>query len=472
MRWPPDFWEERTSVETSEAKLLEKEKKYCSWGDTVHYLDPPKFFERCEGSYLYDGKDTPFLDLQMWYSAASFGYANPRLGGALKKQIDKLPQLACQYLHAEKVELAEKIAKSMERLFGEEGRVHFNVGGAQAVEDSLKLVRQHTKKNLMFAFMGGYHGRTLGASAITSSYRYRRRFGHFSDRAHFVPYPYCYRCPYEKKYPDCGMYCVKQFEKLFETEYNGVLDVKAGESEFGAFYVESVQGTGGYVIPPKEYFPALKNILDQHKVMLVDDEIQMGFHRAGKMWGLANFNVSPDVVVFGKALTNGLNPLSGIWAKEKFINPSVFPAGSTHSTFSSNTLGTAVGLEVMRLCEEKDYEKMVFEKGKSFLGRLKELQKRHSKVIGDVDGLGLALRMEMVSSHDGYTPDRALADRMFAEGMKGDLTTPKGKMGLVLDVGGYYKNVFTIAPAFDITEQEMDLAADLFDQLIRRCVKK
>ncbi len=451
---------------------MEKEKKYCSWGDTVHYLDPPKFFERCEGSYLYDGKDTPFLDLQMWYSAASFGYANPRLGGALKKQIDKLPQLACQYLHAEKVELAEKIAKSMERLFGEEGRVHFNVGGAQAVEDSLKLVRQHTKKNLMFAFMGGYHGRTLGASAITSSYRYRRRFGHFSDRAHFVPYPYCYRCPYEKKYPDCGMYCVKQFEKLFETEYNGVLDVKAGESEFGAFYVESVQGTGGYVIPPKEYFPALKNILDQHKVMLVDDEIQMGFHRAGKMWGLANFNVSPDVVVFGKALTNGLNPLSGIWAKEKFINPSVFPAGSTHSTFSSNTLGTAVGLEVMRLCEEKDYEKMVFEKGKSFLGRLKELQKRHSKVIGDVDGLGLALRMEMVSSHDGYTPDRALADRMFAEGMKGDLTTPKGKMGLVLDVGGYYKNVFTIAPAFDITEQEMDLAADLFDQLIRRCVKK
>ena len=173
----------------SEKELLKKEKKYCSYGDTVHYLEPPKFFKSCEGSYLYDREDVPFLDLQMWYSAASFGYKNQRLNNALKNQIDQLPQLACQYLHSEKVELAEKIAKSVERIFGEKGRVHFNVGGAQAVEDSLKLVRQHTKKNLVFAFMGGYHGRTLGASAITSSYRYRRRFGHFSDRAQFVPYP-------------------------------------------------------------------------------------------------------------------------------------------------------------------------------------------------------------------------------------------------------------------------------------------
>lgn len=456
----------------SEKELLEKEKKYCSWGDTVHYLEPPKFFESCEGSYLYDREGTQFLDLQMWYSAASFGYANKRLADALKKQVDKLPQLACQYLHSEKVELAEKIAKSMERLFGEEGRVHFNVGGAQAVEDSLKIVRQHTKKNLVFAFMGGYHGRTLGASAITSSYRYRRKFGHFSDRAQFVPYPYCFRCPYGKKYPDCGMYCVDQFDKLFETEYNGVWDAKAGESEYGAFYAESIQGTGGYVIPPKEYFPALQNILKKRKILLVDDEIQMGFHRAGKLWAMAQFGVKPDIVVFGKALTNGLNPLSGIWAREELINPKVFPAGSTHSTFSSNTLGTAIGLEVMKMSEEMDYEKIVTEKGKSFLGRLKELQKRHPKIIGNVDGMGLALRMEICKAEDGYTPDRELTDRIFAEGMKGDLRGKDGKkIGLVLDVGGYYKNVFTIAPCFDITESEMDLAIDLFDQLIRRCAK-
>jgi 4-aminobutyrate aminotransferase-like enzyme len=455
----------------TEKELLEKEKKYCSWGDTVHYLEPPKFFERCEGTYLYDADGTPFLDLQMWYSAASFGYANPRLAQVLERQLHTLPQLACQYLHKEKVLLSEKIALSAERAFGQEGRVHFNVGGSQAVEDSLKLVRQHTHKNLVFAFWGGYHGRTLGASAITSSYRYRRRFGHFSDKAHFIPYPYCFRCPYGKKKADCGMYCLAQFAKLFETEYNGVWDAKAKEAEYGAFYIEAIQGTGGYVIPPKGYFPGLKKILEEHKILLVDDEIQMGFYRTGKLWALENFETSPDIMVFGKALTNGLNPISGIWAREELINPKVFPAGSTHSTFSSNTLGTTLGLEVMTMCEEDNFEKTVTEKGKQFLSRLKALQKRHKKIVGDVDGLGLAVRME-ITKPDGYTPDRELTDKIFAEGMKGDLEGPGGKKyGLVLDVGGYYKNVFTIAPSFTITENEMDLAMELFDQLIRRVAK-
>ena len=458
-------------MEYTEKELLEKEKKYCSWGDTVHYLEPPKFFERCEGTYLYDGDGVPFLDLQMWYSAASFGYANPRLADVFKRQIDRLPQLACQYLHREKVLLSEKIALSAEKAFGEKGRVHFNVGGAQAVEDSLKLVRQHTHKNLVFAFWGGYHGRTLGASAITSSYRYRRRFGHFSDKAHFVPYPYCFRCPYGKKKSDCKMFCLAQFEKLFETEYNGVWDAKAKEAEYGAFYVEAIQGTGGYVIPPKGYFSGLKKILSEHKILLVDDEIQMGFFRTGKLWAMENFDATPDIMVFGKALTNGLNPISGIWAREELISPSVFPAGSTHSTFSSNTLGTTLGLEVMKMCEEENFGKTVNEKGKQFLTRFKSLQKRHKKVIGDVDGLGLAFRME-ICKPDGYTPDRELTDKIFAEGMKGNLSGPGGKKyGLVLDVGGYYKNVFTIAPSFTITEKEMDLATDLFDQLLGRAEK-
>jgi 4-aminobutyrate aminotransferase-like enzyme len=451
----------------TEQELIQLDNKYSSHGDTVHYLEPPKFFETCEGWYLYDNKGTPYLDLQMWYSAASFGYANKRLNNALKAQIDKLPQLACQYLHPEKVELATRISQANEEKFGIKGRVHFNVGGAQAIEDSLKLVRNNKHKNLVFAFMGGYHGRTLGASAITSSYRYRRRYGHFSDRAHFVPYPYCFRCPYEKTYPDCEMYCVKQFEKLFETEYYTMWDARAKECEFAAFYVEAIQGTGGYVIPPPEYFPMLKKILDERNILLVDDEIQMGFYRAGKLWAIENFGVKPDAIVFGKALTNGLNPLSGVWAREDLIAPELFPPGSTHSTFSSNTQGTAVGLELMKMVEEEDFEAKVNDRGAYFLAALKELQKRHPKIIGDVTGMGLALRAEICS--DGFTPDRDLADRIFAEGMKGDLDTPRGKMGLVLDIGGYYKNVFTIAPAFDITNEDIDLAISLLDQLIRRC---
>src|SRR6266480_5823147 len=282
-----------TDVRPETADLLDKDSRYCSYGDTVHYADPAKIFKCCDGSYLFDESNTPYLDLQMWYSAVNFGYANRRLNDALKQQIDTLPQLAFQYLHAEKVELAEALCNVMETRTGLKGRVHFNVGGAQAVEDSLKLVRNATGKNLNFAFMGGYHGRTLGASAITSSYRYRRRYGHFSDRAQFIPFPYCFRCPYDKKPEDCGLYCVDQFAKNFETEYNSFWDAKAGESEFGAFYAEPIQATGGYVIPPPEYFPALKKVLDERHILLVDDEIQMGFYRAGKFWAIENFGVEP-----------------------------------------------------------------------------------------------------------------------------------------------------------------------------------
>jgi 4-aminobutyrate aminotransferase / (S)-3-amino-2-methylpropionate transaminase / 5-aminovalerate transaminase len=453
---------------TKTAELLELERKYCSFGDTVHYLEPPKVFVNCEGSYLYDDEGTPYLDLQMWYSAASFGYKNQRLSDALKRQVDRLPQLACQYLHAEKVEVAARIAQYCERRFGVKGRVHFNVGGSQAIEDSLKIVRNYTGKNLMFAFMGGYHGRTLGASAITSSYRYRRRYGHFSERAQFVFYPYCFRCIYGMKRETCDLYCHGQFAKQFETEYYSVWDPKAQSAEYGAFYIEAVQGTGGYVIPPAEYFARLRETCDKHNILIVDDEIQMGFYRTGKFWAVEHLGITPDIIVFGKALTNGLNPISGLWAREELITPELFPPGSTHSTFSSNTLGTAVALEALKMMEEEDYEARVNEKGAYFLAGLRDLQTRHAGVIGQVDGLGLALRLE-VCKEDGLTPDRELTDRIFAEGLKGDLQAGGRRYGLVLDVGGYYKNVFTLAPSFVMTHEEIDLAIDLLDQLFRRC---
>lgn len=454
-----------------EAELRRLETEYCSHGDTVHYLPEPKFFTGCEGSFMYDAEGRNFLDLQMWYSAVNFGYRNPRLNAVAARQLDTLPQVASQYLHREKVELAATIAQDAEKKFGRKGRVHFNVGGAQAVEDSLKIVRNATGgKSLMFAFEGGYHGRTLGASAITSSYRYRRRFGHFGERAQFVEFPYHFRGPKGMSKEEYGSYCVQKFERLFETEYNGVLDTKTGQAEFAAFYVEPIQGTGGYVVPPKNFFVELKKVLDRYGILLVVDEIQMGFFRTGKLWSIEHFGVEPDVLVFGKALTNGLNPLSGLWAKEELINPTVFPPGSTHSTFNSNPMGTAVGLEVMKMLAEDDYETSVAEKGAYFLEGLKELQKRWPQ-IGDVDGLGLALRAEICEA-DGWTPNKALLDAMAEEGMKGDLDVGDGQRhGLILDVGGYYKNVITLAPSLHITKDEIDLGLKLIDQLLRRCTK-
>lgn len=448
-------------------QLLNDEAEYCSYGDTVHYVNPPKIFSGCEGSFLFDEENIPYLDLQMWYSAVNFGYANPRLNNVLKHQIDTLPQLASQYLHTTKIELARMIAQDIEAKFGEKGRIHFNVGGAQSIDDSLKVVRNASNgKSKMFAFEGGYHGRTLGASAITSSYRYRRRFGEFGDRAQFIPFPYPFRRPKGMTAEEYAEHLVASFARLFENEYHGVWDPKAGQSEFAAFYIEPIQGTGGYVIPPRNFYPGLKKVLDEHGILLVVDEIQMGFYRTGKLWSVEHFGITPDILVFGKALTNGLNPLAGIWAREALINPTVFPPGSTHSTFASNPLGTAVGLEVMKMLQEKDYETQIMQSGAYFLEGLKALQKQHPE-IGDVDGLGLALRAEICTA-DGFTPNKALLDKMVDIGLSGTLQYQGQKTGLVLDVGGYYKNVITFAPSLEISRAEIDQAITLLDQLLVR----
>jgi len=453
--------------QVSDEEIIKIDTEYCSHGDTVHYVSPPKIFRSCEGSFVYDEKNTEYLDLQMWYSACNFGYKNERLNNALKDQLDTMPQLASQFINPNKSLLAEKLCRANIKRFNEKGRIHFNVGGAQAVDDTLKLVRNHTHKSQMFAYMGGYHGRTLACSSITSSYRYRRRYGHFGERAQFIPYPYCYRCYYGKNKHDCDFFCVSQFDKLFETEYNAVLDNKTNETEFVALFAEPIQGTGGYVVPPEGYFERLKKVLDCYNILLISDEVQMGFYRTGKLWSIEHFNVTPDVIVFGKALTNGLNPLSGLWAKEALITPEKFPPGSTHSTFSSNPMGTRAGLEVMTMLEETDYEKLVMEKGKKFLEGLNYLKSKH-KNIGDVDGLGLALRLE-VTEDDGFTPNKALTDEVVDEDLAGNLDYNGKKCGLVLDVGGYYKNVFTLAPSLFITDEEIEMAIALLDQLFKRC---
>jgi 4-aminobutyrate aminotransferase-like enzyme len=453
-----------TSITDSEIKELDS--KYCSYGDTVHYSDDPKVFRDCNGSFMYDSKDTPYLDLQMWYASCNLGYKNKRVADAVVDQINTLPQIASRFLYDYKVLLSEKIATATEERFGRKGRVHFNVGGAQANEDALKLVRNFTGKNLMFAFMGGYHGRTIGTSAVTSSFRYREHYGHFGDRAHFVPFPYCYRCHYGKNCENCDFYCVKQFEKNFDSEYKSFYDPANGKCEYVAFIAEPLQGTGGYIVPPKGYFKELKKVLDRYGILFIADEVQMGFYRTGKLWSIEHFGVEPDVITFGKSLTNGLNPLAGLWAKEEMINPEIWPAGRTHSTYSSNPIGTRAGYEVMSIFEEEDFETSIAEKGKKFLEGLKYLEAKYKK-IGNVDGLGLALRIEC-TEEDGFTPSKKLCDSVIDEGLKGDLTYKGEKCGIVLNNGGYYKNVITLVPAVTITNEEIEMAIDLIDQLFAR----
>ncbi len=451
----------------TDEKIRDLDSKYCSWGDTTHYSKYPKIFRDCEGSFMFDSEDIPYLDLQMWYASCNFGYKNKRITNAVINQIQTLPQIAPKYLYDYKVLLAEKISQANELRFKEKGRVHFNVGGAQATEDAIKLARNYTKSQGMFAFMGGYHGRTMGATAVTSSYRYREQYGHFGDRAHFVPFPYCFRCHYGKNCESCDFYCVKQFAKNFESEYNSFYDPKTGNCEYKTFIAEAVLGTGGYINPPEGYFKALKQVLDDYGIMLIIDEVQMGMFRTGKLWAIENYGITPDVITFAKSITNGMNPLSGFWAREKFISPETFKPGSAHSTYASNPIGTRAGYEVMKIIEEENFEETIPQKSERFLSGLKFLKNKYRQFIGDVGGIGLALRIEL-TQEDGITPNRALCDAIQEEGLKGDLTYNGKKCGLVLNNGGFYKNIITLVPSLYITDREIDMAIELLDQLFAR----
>lgn len=448
----------------TQEKLLQIEAKYCSQGDTAHYNDPLRIFVECWDVYLRDRDGNQYLDFQMAYSSANFGYRNQHFEKALLEQLNCLPQLASEYVTPEKILLSQAIAQTAESAWNLHGRIHFNVGGAQAIDDSLKLVAANKGSRRVFAFEGSYHGRTLGASEISSSFRYRNRYGLFAQRAHFIPFPYCFRCPYGKRREDCEMYCVGQVARLFENEYHGVVDPRDGQPEFVAFYVEAVQGTGGYIVPPPDYFKELKRILDQFGILFVVDEIQMGFFRTGSFWAIEHFNVVPDIIAFGKSLTNGLNPLSGLWAKEELISPDRFPPGSTHSTFSSNPLGVRLGCAAFEWLAEKNYEVSVPRLGSYLLEGLKEIQKRHPE-IGDVDGLGLAVRVEMCQA-DGFTPNRELTSRIKDMALNKSVDTDIGPMRLVLDIGGYYKNVFTLAPGLDVDLATIDRFLRIFEVIL------
>jgi 4-aminobutyrate aminotransferase/(S)-3-amino-2-methylpropionate transaminase len=258
-------------------------------------------------------------------------------------------------------------------------------------------------------------------------------------------------------------------ERLSETAYHGVWHIEAGKCEYADFSIEPIQASGGYPIPPQNYFSELEKVLDRYGLLPVVDEIQMGIYRTGKMWAIEHFGVTPDVIVFGKAPTNGLNPLSGLWAREELINPQIFPTRLNTFHLRQQSNGNRRSARDYKNAGRRRPGKRGY--GKRCLSpRAAPAVTKKYRIIGDVDGLGLAPRIE-ICAEAGFIPNKAATDRLIEEVMKGDLDVGGGKRGgLVLDVGGYYKHVITLAPALTITRNEIDLAARLFDQLFVRLI--
>lgn len=445
--------------------ITQLEKIYCSQGDTSGRHNPKKYFKKAQGCYLFDIDTIPFLDMQMHNSACNFGYGQKDFLDSVNKQLQSLPNLAGEFMHEARVEFSAKICKYMEKHYQVKGRVHFNVGGAQAVDDALKLAINFNHKSKFFTFEGGYHGRTMAASSVSSSMRYSKAFGSILE-TYRIPFPNCFRCAYGDNCVTCSLQCIKRFQRLFESEYFGVFEPKQKESAYSGFIFEPILGRGGYVSPPEDYFPMIQKILNEHNILLICDEVQMGMYRTGKLWSFENYGIIPDIIIFGKAFTNGLWPLSGIWAKEEIINPDIWPIGSCHSTFAGHPIGTALGMTALKLTEREEFHFTIKNNAKILHKTMLELQNDYS-CIANLNMKGHAIGFEIVEPNT-QNPNPELAKDVVNYALYQLPLQNTDGMGLILALGGIYENAIMLSPCLFMSEYEIVL----FDRLFRQCLQE
>lgn len=445
--------------------LLEKEACYCSQGDTSGKHTPKKIFKKADGCFLFDTKDKRFLDMQMFNSAANFGYQRPEYKSCIENNINMLPCLAGEFMSESRINLSEKMCSYIKEKYGIDGRIHFTVGGAQAVDDALKLAINFNSKRNIFAFEGGYHGRTMAASSVSSSYRYTKQFGSVLNTTR-IPFPNCSSCTYSKESSSCELYCLKQFERMFESEFSGIYETNTGESAYSAFILEPVLGRGGYVFPNPEYLSKLVDILHKHNILVIADEVQMGLYRTGKLWSFEHYNFIPDIIIFGKAITNGLWPLSGVWAKEEIISPQKWPTGSTHCTFAGHPIATALGLCTFEIIEKSDFIPTISSGAKQFEKCLNDLAKDYDS-IGRVQCSGHAAGIDIINPKT-KKPDTTAAHKIVEYALNEGTTINGEKIGLILTAGGMFNSQLMLSPCLFITDKEIQL----FETIFRDCFDK
>lgn len=445
--------------ELKNSALYRLDDKYMSWGDTVHYQSRPIIADSCLGDRVVDIHGNIYLDSQMWHSSCNFGYRNREIEQAVERQLHKLPQVSGDYLHEEKLLLAEEICEAIYQRTGLRGRVGFNVGGMLVVEDALKIVRKNTGRNRVATLMGGYHGRSLTVSGMSSSHRYRQYYGEFADRAIMFPYANCGQCYYDKQPGECGSYCGKMISRAMENDFYGI--ASENSNEIGAFFFELCQGRG-YTAPPKDFFRQFVPEMQKRGILIVDDEIQVGMFRTGKLFAFEHYDIVPDIITLGKSLTNGLSPLSAVWAREELVSRDIFTPGHAHSNFANHSLGTAAALQTWRYMIAQDYEPLLSQKSAYFMGGLRRLKQRYP-FIGLIEGLGMLFSVTFTTP-DGL-PWCNAGKQAVTLAQDNDYVYQGETLCLILNSGGYHCEKIKLAPWLDMGYEEMERMLTILDQV-------
>jgi 4-aminobutyrate aminotransferase len=409
------------------------------------YYERPIELVRGSGTTVWDSEGNEYLDLFGGIVTTISGHAVESLMVALKTQADQIAHTSTLYLIEPMVRLAERLVELAPTT--KPAKAFFVGSGTEAVEAALLMTTASRRSNQVIALRNSYHGRSFAAVSVTGN----RSWGSTSLSPLNVSYalaPYCYRCPLKLSYPSCGVACAEDVRNAIETTTAG---------DVAAMIAEPIQGVGGFITPPKEYFTKVKAILDDYEIPLILDEVQTGFGRTGEaFWGSDAYGVTPDLITCAKGLGNGMS--IGAVVGDRDLIDSI--SSNSISTFGGNPIATTVALANLDYLEVEGLQGNAERVGKLLREGFDDLRERH-EIVGDVRGKGLMVGVELVVDKASKTPNPKAA---------GDVMEGCRERGVLVGKGGMHGSVLRVAPPLTLTEDEARRAVQVLDEAIEEAV--
>ncbi len=372
----------------SEERIFKRDKAHRMYSWTAQSGANPRVIAKTDGCYIWDGEGNRYFDIWAQTCYLQIGHQHPRVIEAIKRQAENLCVLRAELANETTSRLAEMLS---ELAPGDLNKVFFTCGGAESNENAIRMARIFTGRSKILARYRSYHGGTLGALSASGD---PRRFYTEPTPTGFAHIPdcYCYRCPFEKTYPECDILCARYIDTAIQMEGN-----------VAAVLLETIVGSNGLLIPPPEYLPMVKQICEKHGVLLILDEVMAGIGRSGRWFACEHYGVVPDLITLAKGITSGYVPIGAVLISSKiaeFFEDKYFPCGLT---FSSHPLACAAGIASLTVMKEEGLVERSDKLGKVLSSELELLKERHPSV-GDVRNKGLWGCIELVSDRASKKP--------------------------------------------------------------------
>jgi len=401
----------------------------CLFPSVFHYYREPLVLTRAKNQFVWDADGNQYLDFFGGILTVSVGHCNDKVNRAVHQQVDKLQHVSTVFPTEPQAALARKVSEIAP---GRGWKSFFTCSGTEANETAVLAARCYTGSTEIVALRHSYHGRSSLAMALSGQESWK--LGPPQPGVVFAHNAYCYRCPFGLEYPSCEIRCAKDVKELIRTTTTG---------RIAGMIAEPIQGLGGFITPPKEYFPIVAGIVREHGGVFISDEVQTGWGRTGnKWWGIEQWGVPPDIITSAKGMANGL-PI-GLTAARPEVADGIKKL--TISTFGGGPIPTTAAKAVIDLIEEENLAANASEAGAYLRENLKGLKEKYP-LIGDVRGMGLMQALELVQDRDSKTPAAEEAARLMEAARENRLLIGKG---------GLYGNVIRISPPLNITRADID----------------